>query len=292
MADDIDGDNQTEIVVVKSDTSVNVWNVNSDLSLSNPVELSNFTQSKFGSNILTSPNSVIADVNGDGTNEIWFVDLDGDIYSYNILGPDNYQPGSVIETEFLGSTAFIAAGDYDGDLVDELAVLLHSVEAIDVAPFYRLIIFNLVGNTFNTLYDQALIDAATEFNSSFQQSENSVRFSDIDNDGLDELILFMFPYSYIFKDQFGSDKIISYKENINSNSIFIGDLNNNGVQEVAFPTEQGVKFFEFATSNKANTPYNLSGYSIDSTAVSNLHGQEIPINIIFTGESAGKTWKK
>jgi len=267
MADDIDQDNQTEIVVVKSDTSVNVWKVNSDLTLSNPQELGNFTESKFGFNILNSPNAVIADVNGDGIDELWFVDLDGDIYSYNILGPDNYQPGSVIETEFLGSAAFIAVGDYDGDLVDELAVLLHSVEEIDVAPFYRLIIFNLVGNTFNTFYDQALIDAATEFSSSFQQSENSVRFSDIDNDGLDELILFMFPYSYIFKDQFGSDKIISYKENINSNSIFIGDLNNNGVQEVAFPTEQGIKFYEFATSNKANTPYNLSGYSIDSSSV-------------------------
>ncbi|NNG27739.1 MAG: T9SS type A sorting domain-containing protein, partial [Ignavibacteriaceae bacterium] len=42
---------------------------------------------------------------------------------------------------------------------------------------------------------------------------------------------------------------------------------NNGVQEVAFPTEQGVKFYEFASSNKANTPYNLSGYSIDSSRV-------------------------
>ncbi|NNG26701.1 MAG: S8 family serine peptidase, partial [Ignavibacteriaceae bacterium] len=225
MADDIDGDNQTEIVVVKNDTSVNVWKVNNDLSVSNPQEMVNFTTSKFGSNILTAPNSVIADINGDGTNELWFVDLDGDIYSYNILGPDNYQPGNVIETGFLGSTAFITAGDYNGDLVDELAVLLHSVGEIDIAPFYLLKIFNLAGNNPNTIYEQILIDAASEFSSSFQQSENSVRFSDIDNDGFDELILFMFPYSYIFKDQFGSDKIISFKENINSNAIFIGDLN-------------------------------------------------------------------
>jgi len=267
MADDIDDDNQSEIVVINSDTSAIVWKVNNDLSLSNPIDLVNFTGYKFGFNILNAPNAALADVNDDGINELWFVDLDGDIYSYNILGPDNYQQGNVIETEFLGSTAFIATGDYDGDQVDELAVLLHSFDPIDIAPFYRLIIFNLVGNTFNTLYDQVLIDAATEFNSSFQQSENSIRFSDIDNDGLDELILFMFPYSYIFKDQFGSDKIISYKENINSNSIFIGDLNNNGVQEVAFPTEQGVKFYEFATSNKANTPYNLSGYSTNSSSV-------------------------
>ncbi len=267
MAKDIDNDNRTEIAVVKNDTLVNVWTVNPDLSLSNPVELRNFTEPKFGSNILNAPNSVIADINGDGINEMWFVDLDGDIYSYEIRGDDNYQEGSIIPTEFLGSAAFIASGDYNGDLIDDLAVLLHSVEELDVAPFYRLIIFNLVGNTFNTLYDQALIDAASEFSSSFQQSENSVRFSDIDNDGVDELILFMFPYSYIFKDKFGSDKIISYKENINSNAIFIADLNNNGVQEVAFPTEQGIKFYEFANSNKAFTPYNLSGHSVDSSRI-------------------------
>ncbi len=78
----------------------------------------------------------------------------------------------------------------------------------------------------------------------------------------------MFPYSYVFKHEFaGSDKIISFKENINSNSIFVGDLNNNNVPEIAFPTDQGIKFYEFSISNKANTPYNVNGFSIDSSSV-------------------------
>ena len=78
----------------------------------------------------------------------------------------------------------------------------------------------------------------------------------------------MFPYSYIFKHQFaGSNKIISFKENINSNSIFIGDLNKNNVKEVAFPTSQGINFYEFMVSNKASTPYNVDGYSIDSSSI-------------------------
>jgi len=112
-----------------------------------------------------------------------------------------------------------------------------------------------------------LIDAASEFNSAFQRSENSVRFADLNNDLSDELIVFMFPYSFIFKYDFGINRVISYKENINSNSVFVGDLNLNGVPEIAFPTADGIKFYEFAVSIMANTPYNLNGFSVDSSRV-------------------------
>jgi subtilisin family serine protease len=271
MADDIDDDNITEVVVIDSDTSVKVWEVNNDLTLTNPQSLYNFTDPLFGFNILDSPNGVVADIDNNGTDEIWFVDVDGDIFSHDILGPNDYQPGKVISTAFFGSAAFIDAGDYNGDGIDELAVLLHSVNQIDIAPFYRLLVFNLTTSSdVNILYDQILIDAATEFTSSFQRSENSVRFVDIDlnADSTDELIVFVFPYAYIFKDFFASDKIISYKENINSNSIFVGDLNFNNVPEVAFPTDQGISFYEYTVSDKASTPFNLSGFSIDATTVS------------------------
>ncbi|MBV6421769.1 MAG: hypothetical protein DAHOPDDO_03050 [Ignavibacteriaceae bacterium] len=268
MAEDIDGDGNTEIAVINSDSSVAIWNVNNDLSLSNPITLNNFTTPWFGVNILDSPNSVLADINHDGIKEMWLVDMDGDIFSYNILGTDNYQEGSVISTKFLGSAAYITAGDYDGDSRDEIAVLLHSIEPLDIAPYYRLLVLNLENNELNILYDQVFIDASTEFASSFQRAENSIRFADLDNDSRDELIVFMFPYSYIFSNQFiGSNKIISYKENINSNSIFIGDLNNNGVPEIAFPTDQGINFYELTISNKASTPYNVEGFSIDSSSI-------------------------
>jgi subtilisin family serine protease len=267
MAEDIDGDGKTEIVVVDSDTSFTVWKVNNDLSLNNPIGLPNFTAEDFGYNIIDAPNGVIADINGDGRNEFWSVDLDGDVFSYEIFGTDDYRQGSVITTEFIGSAAFIAAGDYNGDGIDELAVLLHSIRQADIAPYYRLVVFNRVGNNTNVLYDQALIDAASEFNSAFQRSENSVRFADLDNDLSDELIVFMFPYSFIFKYDFGINRVISYKENINSNSVFVGDLNLNGVTEIAFPTADGIKFYEFALSIMANTPYNLNGFSVDSSSV-------------------------
>ena len=59
MAEDIDGDGITEVVVINSDTSVNVWKVQNDLTLYDPITLRNFTERWIGDNILDSPNGVL-----------------------------------------------------------------------------------------------------------------------------------------------------------------------------------------------------------------------------------------
>jgi hypothetical protein len=267
-AKDLYGNNKIEILDINSDTSITVWNVNTDLSLSNPIILSNFTKSGTGGNVLDFPNAVVTDMDGDGKKEIWMADEDGDIFSYKINGVQQFQKDRVISTEFMGSSAYLTEGDYTGKGTKDMAVLLHSYSNIDIAPYYRLIIFNFVSDSLNVIYDRAFIDPATEFsNLQFQNTENSIRFADIENNGVDDLVLFVFPYSYIFRYDNGKNTIISYKENINSNSIFVGDLNKNGVNDVAFPTSQGIDFYEFAASDHASTPYNLSGYSLDSASI-------------------------
>lgn len=285
MVQDFHNNGSNEVLVVENDSTFGIWNVNNDLSLTKSRSISNFTNTGFGGNIINSPHAQVSDINGDGIEELWFVDLDGDIFSYELQNGD-FQEGSVIETQFLGSSSFLAAGDYNGDGIEELAVLLHSVDAIDIAPFYRLIIFNLINNEFNVLYDWAFIDAATEFISgTFQQADNSIRFVDIDSDSDDELVLFVFPYSYIFNYDFSNNKIVSYKENINSNSIFAGDLNKNGVVEIAFPTNDGIAFYEFSPATKATTPYNVNGFSIDSSTSKITWSGNTDFYYIYRGES-------
>lgn len=264
LANDIDSDGIVEIFSVASDTTVDVWKVQSNLDLIKTTTLRNFTPKGFGDNVLNSPNAVIADVDQDGKKEFWMVDADGDIFSYEINGVNNFTQQFTIQTEFTGSSAYITKGDYDGDGKDDIAVILHSIDNFDIAPFYRVIVFNMVGSVPNIIFDNAFIDAATEFNNNFRKAENSIRFSDLDSDGKDELILFLFPYSYIFKSDQSKNQIISFKENINSNSIFVGDLNKNGLPEIAFPYSDKITFSEFAISKFASTPYNLSGYSSSS----------------------------
>ncbi len=267
LAEDVDSDGVVEVFSVQNDTTVEVWEVQSNLNLTKVASLRNFSPRSFGGNIINSPNAVVDDIDGDGVDEFWMIDQDGDIYSYNITGNNQFVQQYVIPTQFLGSSAYLTSGDFDGDGKSELAVLLHSIEELDVAPFYRLVVFNLSGSNANFLMDQALIDASTEFNNSFRKSENSIRLSDLDNDGDDDLVLFVFPYAYIFQRDFNDNKIIAYKENINSNSIFVGDLNGNGINEVAFPNNNEIEFFEFTFSNQTSIPYNIEGFSLDSISI-------------------------
>lgn len=300
FAKDITGNNQTEIAVVKNDSTIRIWSVNNDLSLSNPTDLVNFTEKRFFGNTFNFPHGVLTDFNNDGINELWFVDRDGDIFSYKVSAPGNYVPDKVIVTDFLGSSGLITAGDYTGNGKTDLAVLLRSIDNLDIAPFYRLIVFTMQGNDLVTVFDQAFLDPTQEFRSAFQRAENSLRLFDITGDGKDELILFIYPYSYIFKYDDQKNKVISYKENINSNSVFVGDLDFNGVPEIAFPTAQGIKFYEFTHSLKPSTPYNVRGYSLDSTSVEiTWYGSESSFdvykgydkdNLIFYGSSNTKSF--
>ncbi len=85
MANDLYNDGNTEILSVNSDTSIAVWKLNDNLTLSNPITLINFTPSGIYGNRLDAPHSVITDLNGNGKKEIWMVDKEGDIFNYNIF---------------------------------------------------------------------------------------------------------------------------------------------------------------------------------------------------------------
>ncbi len=283
MAEDVNSDGIVEVFSLRDLNRIEVWNVQQDLSLKIIDTLINFTPSGFGGNLINTPGGVVSDIDGDGIKEYWTVDQDGDIFSYAI-GLNDFTKQYSFRTGFLGNAAYLTSGDYDGDGKSELAVMLHSVDALDISPFYRLIIFNINSDTTTKiLFDQAFVDASTEFNGAFRKTSNSIRFADINNDGKDELVVFEFPYAYIFKNDDSKNTVISYKENINSNSVFIADLNQNGVLEVGFPYSNKIEFSEFSISNYVSTPVNISGYSISSSTVQLNWDSSSPKFYIYKG---------
>ena len=267
MAKDINGNGVTELLAIINDSTISVNKLNSDLSISHLQDVENFTSKWVEKNLLDSPNAIVVDSDNNGQNELWMVDADGDIFSYKIASNGELTPDKEINTFFAGSSAYITSGDFTGDGKKEIAVLLHSIDNYDVANYHLLVVFNFSGNDLNIVYQRAFIDPANEFRSAFQKSSNSVKLVDIDNDSIDELVFFAFPYAYILKYEQGKPKIIFYEENVNSTSVLSCDLNQNGVIEIAIPLPDKIKFYEFGSSLKPLTPSDLIGYSRDSNSI-------------------------
>lgn len=287
MARDVDADGKTEILVVKNDTTIGVWELanNQTLTPTEKVTLRNFSGKWIGQNRINSPNAITLDSNGDGISELWLIDEDGDLISFEIRGDNNFVPYKTISTEFFGNSAYLTNGDFNGDGKQEIAVLLHSIEKLDIAPYYRLIIFNFLENNINILFDYPFIDAAYEFNNAFRKAENAIKFSDLDNDGKQELVLFTFPYAYVIKFDSEGSKFIAYFENVNSNSILISDFNKNDVRELALPKADKTRFVEFFDANKYTIPFITEAYSLDSSTIKlNWTGQS-ETYIVYRGFS-------
>ncbi|MDP2302958.1 MAG: S8 family serine peptidase [Ignavibacteria bacterium] len=269
LVSDIDKDGINELLTVVSDSIIRVYKVRNDFKLDSVGTIRNFTPKSFGKNIFDSPSALVIDTDNDGINELWLVDSDGDIFGYNILPNNVFQPlySKYIKTDFRSSSNYITSGDFNGDGKKDIAVILHSVSELDIASYHRVIVFNNSRSQLEILYDNAFVDPATEFNSFTRRTYNNVRFVDIDRSGQDELILFLFPYSYIIKYKETGSEIISFDENINANVVFVSDFNKNGVPEIAYPNNNKIIFYEFTSSIKANTPTQLKGFSIDSANV-------------------------
>lgn len=271
FAKDIDGDGITDIVALQNDYAIGIYNWNNNVRTLKAT-LSDFSDadpySKYP-NVLMR-NFVTADCNNDKVNELWFADRDGDIMSYNITAPGVFQEGHIIHTDFeTNYNNIMSVGDFDGDGVSDIAVLLDANTSYAIAPYKALLIYNFKNDTLHVLYENFFLDQSTEFRSlAFNKSvNNAIRFVDIDNDKKEELVVSAFPYTYIIKNTATEDKVIFYKEGGNSYSIFAGDLNKNGVKEIALETAEGIKFYEFSSSTQPVTPSISEGYSISESSV-------------------------
>jgi len=271
FAQDIDGDSVYEIGALTDDSTISIYKTNTDLSLTLSQTLKNFSPVfKYG-NELNSPHCVIADLNKNGKSELWFLDREGDIFSYELNSNNIFVPYLSLSTGFESSSNQIAAGDFDKDGNDELTVLVHSIPEIDIASFQLLEVFKLNNSVaynprLSLIYSNAFVDPAEEFGSSFQKKQSALKFVEIDNQ--ERLVLFAFPYSYILSNNAANSNIdfIYFDETTNSNSIFNGYLSSSLSGDIAFPKGDKIKFLSHSFS-VPNIPTDITGYSLDSSSV-------------------------
>ena len=276
IAQDIDGDLKIELLAFTNDTTLTIYEIGSDLKLNVEKKLYNFSTI---SNVLNynnafgSPNMVITNgVAGTNAKELWVVDTEGDIISYNINGENSYSNGIFISTSFYGVKNILSAGDFDGDGQNDLAVLLESSEDIDIAPFKLLLVLNIKNEQLNIIFQKIFIDPSIQFSSLGIKPKSSIKFANLTGSTNDELVVMTYPYTYIFSNTNNVNKSLFFAENstIRANevyyNIFIDDLNSNGILEFGMPIENSIKFYEI-TSSQTEVPVNLKGYSIDTSSV-------------------------
>lgn len=244
-----------------------IWRINSDLTTSLVDSTFYITRSdSFGSNY-TTRSLLVEDLDNDGIKEIWFVDQDGDIKSYKVNPGLNITKSDSMNTFGLSPVFqqdILSTGDYNGDGKKDIAVLYTTNS---IAPAFLLMIVTFNNHSPTILTQKVFLDQSEGYGGGLGVGANiyqSLKFVDIDNDGRDELIINIFPSSYILKHVNGEDKFIFYVEGSNTKNVFYGDLNQNGVPEICFKINDVYRFYEFTISNKADVPVNFSGYSTDS----------------------------
>lgn len=210
---------------------------------------------------------VTADINHDGNKEFWYMDNNGDLLSYNIVQGHFLKGDSVMSGGALSSISdnAISKGDFDGDGKDDIAVL-YNINS--VAPLFMLKVYSYKNNQITEIFSKIFVDQSSAFiGFNFQKAEKGIRFVDVDNDNRSELVVSVYPYTYIFKYSAGSDKLVFYAEGTNNSTIFAGDLNRNGVREIGLQGANGYSFYEFGPANKTAPPSFVAGNSLDSNLV-------------------------
>jgi len=264
-AGDIDNDTFTEIIVFSSDTTISIWEVNDNFELTKETELTNFVDDQNGENSIFRNNIVLIDnFDDDPESEIIAIDNFSRVIIYQIDGNNNYSNDKIIEHFYpLESNSTIAKGDFNGDGRIDISVLVEFEENVYQTPLIYSSVFTFRNNEVEYLFQNMFISTESNFVSSFEKQYMSIELTDINQDNDDELIIFTFPNAYIFEH---SDPInlLFYQSDVNSQSIFTGDLDGNGILEISIPSGDKLYFQEFIEDGRISPPVITDYYSLDS----------------------------
>jgi Subtilase family len=267
-ADDIDNDGYYEIIVFSSDTTITIWEVNQNLELSEESTLYNFTQTDNSSSIFRNNIVLVDNFDSDQQNEIVTVDNFGRLVIFQVNGHSDYSNDKIVEHFYpLESNSTIAKGDYDGDGSTDISILMEFEENIYITPLVYTSVISLHKEEIDYLFQNMFVTSESNFVGSFEKQYKSITFEDVNQTGKDDLILFVYPNSYIFEYESEMNNMLYYQTNVNSQSIFVGDLDDNGMTEVGIPNGDRIFFHEFLDDGLISPPDISDFYSIDSDKV-------------------------
>ena len=191
-----------------------------------------------------APSAPVADLDGDGQPEIVFGDAEGDFHIYEHSGGGQYALRYLDTTRLTNTAPFIELGDFDGDGKPELFVAAHTSTLRDEQDFENLPLYWWVrifkateNNRYQLVWQDHLYNlASTSWNTSYA--------ANLDQDPAAELLLSIFPRTYLL-DHDGSRYYWRwYLEGSLSTAHGAGDYNGNGIPEFSIAFGDSLRFYE------------------------------------------------
>ncbi len=291
LAEDIDNDNKYEIIVFSSDSTLTIWEVGDDFNLRKESELKNFVKSNSTEKSIFRNNNVLVDnFDDDLENEIATFDNFGRIILYQINGNDNYQNENIIEHFYpIESNTNFAKGDFNNDGKLDIAVLMEFEENVFETPLVYCSVFSINGSDIDLHFQTMFITTENSFVSRFDKQYRAISFADINNNDKDDLIIFTYPNSYIFEFEENS-QLLFYQKDVNSQSIFTGDIDENGILEVGIPRGDKIYFNEFREDGMISPPIITDYYALDSNRIYiEWNNNDFPVYISRIGINGSAT---
>jgi subtilisin family serine protease len=190
--------------------------------------------------LFEQPRAIVDDYDGDGNREIVVGDYDANFFSYEYTGSGNaytlnwrYQAGA----GFIGGSQGITNGNYLNNGKRQLIIGYHSEELFDTLRNYATPIW--VYECWQTNEQDSLVRIWKQafFNYRFKRFfESAVATSDLDKDGIDELIIVAYPNLYIFKwdSAQGTFTPVWNYPFAQAQEVMVGDADGNGLNEIYF----------------------------------------------------------
>ena len=257
---DLDSDGRRELILrADSENALKVFEAAGDNLLGQVASLPNPTH---GTNRLAS-RFATGDFDRDGRNEIVVGDGDGEIFVYEAIGDNSFRStwtGGLTGTQ---TDLLTGAGDPDGDGRPEFAVGYTATHPFDPGGARWII----------AVYDAPADDVyriawRTEI-LWVDRSGSGLSFGDFDGDGVDELIVCVVPDLYVFDARTSGQYEPIWHTTISATHVPpIGDLDQDGLPEIAFNRRGAVRIYErMPPSDAPGPPERVRATPVDATTV-------------------------